>query len=54
MEDDTELYHIAYYSTPTSTILNCCNFECKTMIEALKQFKKEYPDIEPLYIHHKK
>ena len=48
------MYHIAFYPEPASEILHCINIEAVNMMTAIKKFYMKFPDIEPLYIHHKK
>jgi hypothetical protein len=48
------MYHIAFYPEPESEILHCINIEANNMQVALNKFYAKFPDIEPLYIHHKK
>lgn len=48
------MYHIVFYPDATSNIVHCINIEAKDMIDALRKFYKKFPNIEPLYCHHKK
>lgn len=43
-------FHIVYYASPTNFYSTGKNYFDHSMIEALRQFKKEFPDKEPIMI----
>jgi hypothetical protein len=48
------IYHLAFYPVKDGEILHCINIEAVNMMVALKKFYMKFPNIEPLYCHHKK
>jgi hypothetical protein len=52
MKDEKEsIFHITWHTQKTPTAITTGkNYKAYTMEEALKKFRNEYPNINPLYI----
>jgi hypothetical protein len=53
-EEKLMIYHIVFYPDPESNIAHCINIEATNMVYAIRKFYLKFPNIEPLYCHHKK
>jgi len=54
LKSESSMYHIVFYPDPTSKVAHCVNLEAVNMLDAIQKFYQKFPNLEPLYVHHKK